>query len=341
MNKYFEKDAFLKGILTKLQKRRLRQPVKGFPARKCGLSLLLALATFAVSNGALAQDEDPIIEWEKRQNVDERLRAYGTDLLGDGIDPHTGAISFQHTDVELPGNSHLEVAVRRKIFQGEFYHMSEAVEFGDWQLDVPKIHTLHGDDGFTGNRCSNDFATVFPPEIGFTPTNLLKHEYSEGLILEAPGGQSIQLLEGSPHFPFGAQWPSAASHVSTEGWWFECISASDGGEGFKAHAPNGDVYILNKVIVREGNPLGGWASSLRFRKRTIIAATRVTDVSGNYVDYTYDGLGRLTRIQANDGRRIDIHYNGANEYISSVTANGRTWSYSYSPSGFFNPSYIG
>ena len=314
--------------------------MRAFRANAFLFFVLATVSFFHLTQQAHAS-EDPIIEWEKRQNVDERLRAYGTDLLGDGIDPHTGAISFQHTDVELPGNTHLEVAIRRKIFQGEFYNKSEAVEFGDWQLDVPRIHALHGDNGFVGNRCSNDFGTTFPPENGLSATPLSNFEYSDGVVLEAPGGQSIQLLEVSQYNTLGPQWPSSASHISTEGWWFECTSASDGGQGFKAHAPNGDVYILNKVIIRDGNPLGGWASSLYYRKRTLLAASRVTDVNGNYVDYIYDALGRLTRIEGNDGRRIDLQYTGSNEYISSVTANGRTWSYSYSPSSFSNPSFIG
>jgi YD repeat-containing protein len=310
---------------------------------RCARAALFCPAAAVLAAGGVAtaqtSSEDPIIEWEKRQNAEDRLRAYGTDLLGDGIDPHTGAISFQHTDVALPGNTHLEVAVRRRISQGEYYNKSEAVEFGDWQLDVPRIQALHGPNGFTGNRCSNAFDVTFPLEWG--NSLLVNHSYSDGLILEAPGGQTIQLLEVSPYNTLGPQWPSTASQISTEGWWFECITASDGGEGFKAHAPNGDVYILDKVIVREGNPMGGWASSLYYRKRTLLAASRVSDVNGNYVDYTYDSSGRLTRIEANDGRRIDLQYTGSNEYVSSVTANGRTWTYSYSASGFSNPSWIG
>jgi hypothetical protein len=45
----------------------------------------------------------PWIEYEQRMNQDQRLTAYGPDLLGDSIDPNTGQISFEHTDVVLPG----------------------------------------------------------------------------------------------------------------------------------------------------------------------------------------------------------------------------------------------
>ncbi|MEM9668051.1 MAG: RHS repeat-associated core domain-containing protein [Pseudomonadota bacterium] len=283
------------------------------------------------------QPNEPVVEWEKRQNADERLRAFGTDLLGDGIDPHTGSISFQQTDVSLPGNFDLEVAVRRKLSQGEFYSRNEAVEFADWQIDVPRIHAVHGPNGFSGNRCSNSYNANFPQEIGPGGRLVVSFEYSDGVIMEAPGAGTIQVLEQKN----GNHWPSAATHVSTENWWFECMPATGGGQGFKGHAPNGDVYEFNRVIVREAPPTGFPRGGFMGRTKTVIAATKVTDVNGNNVVYTYDSADRLTRIRASDGRQIDLTYSGSNKYIRSITANGRSWQYNYSTSTFSNPGWIG
>ena len=61
-----------------------------------------------------SEPTEPIIEWEKHQNADQRLTAFGDDLMGDGIDPHTGGITFEHTDIVLPGNSGLDVSIRRR-----------------------------------------------------------------------------------------------------------------------------------------------------------------------------------------------------------------------------------
>lgn len=36
----------------------------------------------------------PNIDWARRQMADERLTAFGDDMFGDGIDPHTGSITF-------------------------------------------------------------------------------------------------------------------------------------------------------------------------------------------------------------------------------------------------------
>ncbi len=57
-----------------------------------------------------------------------------------------------------------------------------------------------------------------------------------------------------------------------------------------------------------------------------IMATRVEDRNGNWVAYDYDGT-RLVRIHANDGREITLNW--SNGRVSSVSANGRTWSYGH------------
>ena len=57
----------------------------------------------------------------KRASVEERLQAMGNTLLGDQIDPNTGSFSFAHTDISLPGNSGLEVAIRRTRNFGDPY----------------------------------------------------------------------------------------------------------------------------------------------------------------------------------------------------------------------------
>jgi YD repeat-containing protein len=281
----------------------------------------------------------PIVEWEKRQNVEQRLTAFGNDILGDGIDPHTGALVFQHLDVSLPGNSHLEVAVRRKLAQGEYYHKADAIEFGDWQLVAPRIQAIHMPNGFSGNRCTNSFTQSFPlarTAASIWPAN--NSEYSEGVIMETLNEGNVQLLERKS----GNHWPSQASHVSTKGWWFKCIATiSGGGQGFEGHAPNGDIYTFNRVFINRAQPLGFASGNVTGRMRTLIVATRVSDVHGNFVNYTYDSAGRLTRIRANDGRRIDLSYTGSTKYIRSVNANGRVWTYSYSTSTFYNPSWLG
>ena len=78
----------------------------------------ILLAILSLSSIAHAQDVDiPMIEWEERLTQDDRLTAFGFDLMGDTIDTHIGTITFNHSDISLPGNNGLEVALRRRLTQ--------------------------------------------------------------------------------------------------------------------------------------------------------------------------------------------------------------------------------
>ena len=48
-----------------------------------------------------------------RDEVSARLKPLGFGLMGDSIDPYSGTLAFNHLDVSIPGNSDLEVAIRR------------------------------------------------------------------------------------------------------------------------------------------------------------------------------------------------------------------------------------
>lgn len=172
-----------------------------------------------VAPSAAGEEALPWIEWEQRLNADQRLTAFGPELLGDQIDPNTGAITFEHTDVSLPGNSQLEVSLRRRLSQGYLYDEGVNAEFGNWEHLVPRIVAITRATGWTGSRCSNSFATSFPaiPRAGSFPVQYLQnYEYSNGVKLEVPGQPAQQILES----PQGAQWPAARQYTTTENWYF-------------------------------------------------------------------------------------------------------------------------
>ena len=298
----------------------------------------LSIVGFVVGlqSTAAAQDAQPWIEWEQRMDADQRLTAFGPDLLGDQIDPSTGAIVFEHTDVSLPGNSRLEVSLRRRLSQGYLYDEGVNAEFGNWEHLVPRLVAITRSAGWSGSRCDNSFATSFPaiPRVGSYPfvQYLQNYEYSNGVKLEVPGQPAQQLLES----PQGAQWPAGRKYTTIGNWYFTCIAAVNGGQGFLGHAPNGDQYKFDRYINRPFRPLGVLLSAKSTgtpRSKSILAATEVTDVNGNWVRYTYDTSGRLTRIHANDGREITLSYSGTSQLVSQATANptgnARTWTYSY------------
>jgi RHS repeat-associated protein len=274
--------------------------------------------------------------WEDRLNINERLQSLGNDLMGDRIDPHTGSLVFLQTDIVLPGNSNLEVALRRQKSQGVLYGHDRA-EFGDWEYVVPRLKIVTAEEArWDGNRCTDSFATQFPNinriighdyQTGYRRTifeTYRRNQYASALTLEVDGS-SEPVLES----PRSAPWPSNATHVTNSNWYFTCL-----GDGFfLGHAPNGVTYRFDRHIVRDALPMAAANLSAQVRglprETHILAATEVTDQHGNWVRYSYDVAGRLTRIHANDGREITLNYSGDSQLVQSVQANNRTWTYSY------------
>jgi RHS repeat-associated protein len=313
---------------------------------------LALLATLSIANIALADDDVLLPDYEKRQNVEERLQVLGNGLMGDQIDPSTGALVFSHTDIDIPGNFELPVRLERKRSMGETYRARVDVDFGDWVLNVPKITaTTISEGGWKngGARCSADFNTSFP-NSNFFSTYISHDDYHNGISMDAPGAGSRAVLYTTSRSTQAnsqnttPQFPSTAKFVSTDNWYFTCISASDGGEGILGHAPNGDKYRFDHVIVREGNDQrysqGGRSPKGRFV--VSLMATQVTDVHGNTVIYNYDSLDRLTYIQASDGRRINLTYSGSDLLIRTATIQGttRTWNYAYRDTDYIDPDWL-
>lgn len=322
-----------------------------------GMSLLTLLAPLALAqggppgdgggfggSGGNTQPPEPVIDWQKKQDQTGRLSALGFGLLGEQIEPHTGALKFEHTDVVLPGNSSLDVSIRRRIQTGGLYKSNVKAEFGDWELITPriKVTTSSLSNYRTGNRCSssNQLQTVSVPYpkvmssgSGTSTVQMNRdtysNEYSNGYSLDVPGyGKQTMLKNTNGPTAIFANEP----FVTTSGWKIDCLnSITGGGQGYEATAPNGTVYRFDRFYELEATRLGflGHTSSAFDRYASIVAATRATDVHGNTVDYNYDSSNRLTSIVASDGRLITLSYTNGTDMISRVSANGRHWDYGY------------
>ena len=101
-----------------------------------GLAVGIVLSSSVLSQGN-GPDQKLHIDWKQRYEAKTTLDPYDDKLLGDNIDPQTGALSFSTVDVSLPGNSGLEVAIRRTLSPaGDRYNT-----FKNWELDYPVIYT--------------------------------------------------------------------------------------------------------------------------------------------------------------------------------------------------------
>lgn len=305
---------------------------------------LFASTAFAQSSGS-----DFIEDWEKKQDAEQRLTVFGDDLMGEGIDPHTGTIVFSHVDVDVPGNSALPVRIERKLTQGEHYKEGLDVEFADWQLVVPEItaiSTQYGNWRSGIGRCSVK-SNLFPRYEYQANEFIETNSYMNGVHVSVPGAGQEQLITiDFPETPatFNAarppQFPANSHWITKNNWQFSCISLAGGREGFKGVSPDGSVYEFTRDILRDASDFKstGLPSSMD-RREVAIVATRVTDVHGNTVDYTYDSLDRLTKILASDGREINLFYAGTDKLISSVESEGRTWTYTYANTTFIYPDW--
>jgi hypothetical protein len=156
-----------------------------------------------------------------------------------------------------------------------------------------------------------------------------------------------------------------------------------------AVSPSGDKYEFRTLSLTQAGPevisvsTGGRRGTLTdevvLTYHHNLLATKVTDVHGNWVAFDYEhefdyefldqyqtvatrdyDSFRLKTIRGNDGRRVDLSYNGANNAgqtvpggtvqtidegktttIASVTAHGRTWTYQYAQSGDANYVNVG
>ena len=285
----------------------------------------------------------------------ELIEPLGPDLMGDAINEFVGGVVFTHTDVALPGNNALPVAVGRRRAFGSPQTNGGGL-FGDWDLEIPRLHTLatQGEPNWYGggsktnfNRCSQ---ANYPPLTSISVGNGQTMTYSypsywDGYQLYVPGSGDQMMLVRNPAYTSHPSdgTPSTYPIVTKNNWQFSCLPSLDNGpgEGFLARSPDGTRYRFDHIAVRAWTGsrvswMNGAASGGGTIQRTQvwILPTRVTDRFGNWVQYNYgsaDGW-RVTSITSSDGRTITFTYSGFGNRVQSISDGTRTWSYSYNAS---------
>ncbi|MEZ0469587.1 RHS repeat domain-containing protein [Luteimonas salinilitoris] len=287
----------------------------------------------------VAQDKEVWEEYGKRVERSREVSPLGPDLLGDQASLSDGSLSFQATDVDIPGNSALPVSFSRKYAVTDRSGRYRDSPLADWDIDVPSISGVFAPDWVSAsptpqNRCS---AAPAPPTVSIQGSSFYPIDYWQGIHLNLPGGSGGELLRTNA----GAPKPSAGNYIWVTGdgtTHVSCLGsiANGTGEGFLAITADGTRYWFNWMAQYMEPVLKATNGTGRIpRRKNVLYATRVEDRFGNRVDYTYTNAwnapARLTRIQANDGRTLTISYNG-NGFVSTVGDGARTWTYSYTSS---------
>ena len=285
-------------------------------------------------------------------------------LLGERIDYYTGHVDFVATDVSLPGNSALPVAVgRRYSVQANPAAVVPERAFGDWDIEVPHLEGIVATDvGWTvpgthpNNRCSAfagaPSAVVTTASIQHAgevvATTIPWEQYSTGYRLAVPGYGRRELLKRSPgndEHPTSGTYP-----IVTNDWWMvSCLSSLDvdspgTGEGFLALAPDGTKYTFNWLATRPYVPLSRPADTdepnvvaTLNRDGAWMMATKVEDRFGNWVKYAYDPSQplHLKKITSSDGRTVTLTYSGTTNIVQSISDGSHTWTYGYTYNGSY------
>ncbi|WP_444997652.1 RHS repeat domain-containing protein [Aliikangiella sp. IMCC44359] len=304
-----------------------------------GLSLLTTVASLVAAPDDPPEDFDQAVDKNilERLNVSEDITPHTVDLLGERIDMNSGSISFHQTDITIPGNSSLDVSIKRVFRGARFFDMNKG-EMGDWQLDIPHIHTtlfLKLTTQYTGSWGLNKECTgaLNPGPTTLNGNPMMSYQYWNGDSLNIPGVINDKLLEPSDVLIESPEEYNQFTRVTKSNWRIECVdrlnaSGTKIGEGYKAHSPDGKTYTFAHRKILPGVPFNPKEG---FKYQGYMLVTKVEDRFNNFVNYTYDTQSRLTKIQANDGREITLEYTDPdnNTLITQIKANGKTWQYGY------------
>ena len=323
----------------------------------CSRNWTAALIAFSLplfyTSTAVADDE-PYVEtlansfdFQMLSGVTGRLEAHGNELMGDRIDKKTGGMTLEHVDISIPGNSGLDVALRRKLSQGEQYYSPHQRAFGNsWKLDLPMAYVAFGYDGAGSlpdvqGGCVQSYGNIGSASIMRSVRGISvpfdPWFHTDAMTLSIPG-KGLSGFPSNPRSSVGlldhkADWRSGGRETDHDGRCAEVVIASDGTKyRFGRHIFRTAKSVSIPVIYTVGYDYGALAIAHAHlgRKYLVYLITEVEDVHGNWVRYEYtNDTTELTRIISNDNREITLHYHANSERVSHATAHGRTWNYEY------------
>ena len=303
----------------------------------------------------------PEDEYKKLVKINEDIQPLGDTPFGEQISLYDGSLSFEQTDITVPGTGPTITIGRKYTIQSTNDIVQQQNRaFGDWDLALPEIVTnTANQSNVTGwqvnSAARSDICTGFrePPTVARPAGDSARVDWNpstwwDGYHLQIPGYGNMDLLDrssqntASPSSNFiQASFPDFPI-VTTQDWAVGCVqhaSTDPSTQGFLAVAPDGTRYWLDHLSYRYmptlHRPLfasGGFralhsnavlvsSDDFLLRREGRMLVTRVQDRFGNWVAYTYSG-DQVTDITASDGRHVVIAYQAGTPRVSSVTVQG-------------------
>ncbi len=303
----------------------------------------------------------------------QTLSAMSASEFGDSIDYQNGSFGITQNDVSLSGIGP-DIRIDRRfnyVFRYPSGVTSQTLDWvstgtqADWTLELPRLRvrlplaqytvgsgglpagavlTPRADWNVAGSnphaRCTN-FSSL--PTIHSVPGS----DWWTGLTMVIPGQATQTVLAKD------STATALPTHlVTNSNWMFTCLPSlknDEPGEGFLAISPSGTKYWFDWLTFTNYDWISIYSNNKNSMWRSIEASmmvTRIEDVHGNWINYSYDGR-YLTNITASDGREVSLAWTshdwgggsylngqGAFRFLDRVTVqpqspNPRIWRYVY------------
>ena len=289
------------------------------------IKAVVLLAGYCLGVGSLGNAEYSPTSQQRRllfdheaQFSERRDLGFGelnTGKMGDYIDLNTGELSFRHTDISIPGNFDLPVEVTRIIDSDRdrpTFTKSEVRKgssgTANWGLDLPYI-LLPSIDSSGTVGCYSASTAVDEKDAMFVVPRL-----------SVPAQRWVLLNTSSTSNTavFGSNEPD---YTNNEMWKIN-QTKKNGKCAWTAIDTKGVTYEFGQTFV---------LATKNGKSKHAVLITKVTDVNGNTVTYTYDSTHkRLKLITGSDGRKIKLVYRSNGELECIITDNGkRVWIYEF------------
>lgn len=222
-----------------------------------------ALVVGVLSPGVSGQPVTVYEEYAKHVQRQGAVATLGDSIFGDRVSLYTGSVEFIQTDVSLPGNDGLQVAVGRRFRPLQESMLQTVGHFADWDLEIPHLHGVFAStqwvNAYTGTQAYERCTHFTAPPIangsqGSPPGTFDPGEYWHGNFLYLPGAGDEEILRRDPAVPEPSDMYSYPL-ATKSGIALRCLSSlaatSQGqGEGFEAVATDGTRYRFDHMVSR-------------------------------------------------------------------------------------------
>ena len=212
-------------------------------------ALLCLFASAALPAESIYSEQDKLIR------ANRAVTTLGPDLFGDKVNLYNGTLEFVQTDVSLPGNNALPVALGRRLTTGA--EIPAKGVFGDWDIEIPHMHGIFSNSGWTTQAGGTARCSTYgvPPVVNTQGGGMWNpEEYWHGNFMYLPGKGSEEILlrdASNSNYPTASFGYTSTFTLTTKSMWsIKCIPMADGvaGEGFLAVTPDGTQYRFDKMM---------------------------------------------------------------------------------------------